>query len=215
MAAVRASSMAWRLNQAVWLVRMAFGQRRKRRVVGEYLRFVDIETGAGQTAGIQGGGQRDGVDQAAPGDIDQNRAAFHQGDAPGADQVAVFGRQRAVERDQIGLTQQIVQRERFGPWGRVGKQRVVAHDASDQRSGQLGQSAANPPETDQSERQGAEPFQRTRRDADPASRSQDVLGRVELTVQGEEHGQGVDGHLLDAVVGGVSYGETTLRGAAG
>ncbi len=82
------------------------------RVVGR--RRLDarhVETGAAEAAVGQCPQQGFLVHQTAAADVDQQGARFHQLELPLANQVAGIGGERAVQADDVGALQQLVQRE--------------------------------------------------------------------------------------------------------
>ncbi len=76
-----------------------------------HLRFgrIDVEPGPGELAGFQRLGQRLVIDDAAARGVDEIAARLHRSDRPGVDQVGRLRPAGNVQRDKIGLAQQVCQ----------------------------------------------------------------------------------------------------------
>ena len=75
----------------------------EQRRLGDRLRLEHVERGAGDVARLERLGQRHGVDQLAPGGVDDAHAGPHLLQQRGADDVARLGRRGQVERHPVGL----------------------------------------------------------------------------------------------------------------
>ena len=87
--------------------------------------FVNIQASRTDLAGFDAGQQRLGVDQRTARRVDEHHALFHLLHAGGVYHVARFGRQRAVEGDDVAGAEQLDQRN-VGKRRIVGGERVVA-----------------------------------------------------------------------------------------
>ena len=93
---------------------MTFGQVEqpgRRAVRGGRLAREDVEPGAGDLAGGQRGVERVLVDEAAAGDVDDVARRLHLRELLRADHPGGLGRLRHVDRDEVALLEQLVERE--------------------------------------------------------------------------------------------------------
>ena len=72
----------------------------------------DVERGAAEMAGGQRVHERGLVDERLAGGVDEERAVAHRGELLARHQVLVFGRDPGVQRDEIGLLEQVLERQR-------------------------------------------------------------------------------------------------------
>ncbi len=84
-------------------------ERRQCRMQRRFV-FEHVEAGGGQASAGQRRDQRGVIDDAAAGDVDQDRRWFHQRQLGCSDRVAVFRRERQHEHEKIGAAEQFV------PW---------------------------------------------------------------------------------------------------
>ena len=99
--------------------------------------------------------QRRLVDQAAAGGVDQDGAGLHQPEPAGVDQMAGLGRQWRVQRDEVGLAQQVVEIDQTvaEPGHGVGLgDRVGDQDLHVEAKAALGDGAADAAEPDHAHR---------------------------------------------------------------
>ncbi len=68
-----------------------------------------VERGAGDVPALEGVHERVQVDQVATGGVHDPHARLHQMEAFGVDQVPGLGGERRVQRDEVGLEQQVLE----------------------------------------------------------------------------------------------------------
>ena len=71
--------------------------------------FIHVETGRADALGAQALDEVFGVDELTAAGVDNHHAGFHLGDALGVDDVLRFGREGAVERDDVALGVELVE----------------------------------------------------------------------------------------------------------
>ena len=99
------------------------------------------------------------IHQLAARRVDEHRGAFHEGQAFGVDQMVRLLGVRDVQRDDVGLLQQLLQRQQLDlELGRaLGREvRIVSHDLHPERPGQLADVTADAPQSHDSDRLAAE-----------------------------------------------------------
>jgi hypothetical protein len=188
----------------------------EQRAVGAGLLGVDVDAGGAHLTGLEGGGQRRLVDQAAASGVDDDHAALGGGELLGTDEAQRLGRLGQVDADEVRLAQQLVQghqpdAELGGPPGLdVG---VVGDEGDAEGCQPLGHQDADAPQADDADgllgdldagelRPG--PLPRAQRGV----RGRDVPGG------GQQQGDGVLGRADDVRGGRVDH-EHPARGSGG
>ena len=172
----------------------------------EGLFIEDVEGGAPEAVLLQRRRQRSLVDDAAAGRVDEDRIGAHARDRLGADEAARFGRQRHVQRDDVGRDEEIVKRdprdripggivrrhegivrddahaEGRGARGRLPRDGAEA-DEAEPLAGDLAahQAAARPGAGDHLRRRRVGAAQQKHRRADDVFRHRDVVGAARRT----------------------------------
>jgi hypothetical protein len=77
--------------------------------------LVHVERDGADLLGLQGLHERRRVDEAPAAGVDEDRRRLHLGERLGPEQVVGLGRERAVERDEVGLGEQPVDPDVRGP----------------------------------------------------------------------------------------------------
>ena len=114
-----------------WRSRCAAGRRSSAataaRHVGVRIRLdvLDVQPGRADPALAQGPGQGRFVDDSATGGVDECGRRLHQAQLALADQVARLRRRRDVERDDVALAEQVIERDPARPLGVAGRPAVV------------------------------------------------------------------------------------------
>jgi hypothetical protein len=113
-----------------------------RKVLEEDVGFflIDIQAHRPDLAALERMDQRKRIDEAAAAGIDQHHAVLHQTERPAVDEVVRFGRQRTMQRDDVGAGEQVVQADvahagldRLGTLDRIEGQDLAAEAAKDAR----------------------------------------------------------------------------------
>jgi hypothetical protein len=86
-------------------------QREQRVVCGERLGIDDVDPRAGQASVLQGPDERLLVDDRSSGDVDEEGARFHQREPVAVEQAAGLVRQRAGDDHEVGVAQEVLQRD--------------------------------------------------------------------------------------------------------
>ena len=81
---------------------------------GQRLGIGYVEAGAGDPAGLEAAPQRLRIDDLTAGGVDQDRALLHRHQRPLVDQPAGLRRQRAMEADDVGFGEQLVELDPAG-----------------------------------------------------------------------------------------------------
>ena len=89
--------------------------------------FVNVKTSRADLAGLDACKQCLGIDQRAARGVDKDHALFHGCKALCVHHMARFGRERAVERNDVALAEQLVKRH-VGERGVICGERVIAED---------------------------------------------------------------------------------------
>mmetsp|Transcript_147 Transcript_147/g.427 ORF Transcript_147/g.427 Transcript_147/m.427 type:complete len:339 (+) Transcript_147:101-1117(+) len=87
---------------------------------GGGLLLVDVEADGGEGAVVEGLEESFRVDEAAAADVDEDGAGAHGGKGVGVDEVVGRVVERAVQRDELSLAQQLLQRDVLDVAGREG-----------------------------------------------------------------------------------------------
>ena len=132
-----------------------------------------------------------------------------QGELAGADHVARLGRQRDVQRQDVGTPEQLVEPEQLDTVGRAGV-RVVRHDLQAERARLLRHAAADAAVADESERALRQPRDRLRRGDAGAAAPHGGVEREQLARERQQQRDRVVGDLLVAVLGHVADGDPEL-----
>ena len=178
----------------------------QRVIGGKRLDVGDIERGAGEPAVIQRGGDRPEVHQAAARSVDEHGRALHQVDGARLDEVSVGGRQRRVEGDVVGVPQQLL--DTAGtldadqvPLGEVG---IIGADLEAEGLGPGRHPTSDPAHPKEREPPSGKLVDTITRGG-PATGADRRRGRDDRASDGEKQGEGVVGHLVQAVVGDVRH----------
>ena len=130
----------------------------------------DVEAGAGEVVGDQGGLEGVEVDGGAAGGADENGVLGQEGELGGADHADRFGGVGGVEAEDVGLAEEVFQGEGAGDAegevGAVGAVGVEEHDLEAEGLGAQGDGGADAAEADNAERLGAERRRSGKRVAD-------------------------------------------------
>ena len=199
----------------------------------------DVQPGAGDDAPGQGRRQCQLVVDAATGGGDEPGGGFHQRELAGADHAERFGGARAVDRDEIGAAQQVVEFDFFGAGGGDlfgGQIRVVSqHGHGEQAPAQFGQAGADIAQADDADGPAVDVVAGIGGAVDACLAAHVAVGLDDAFGQDDEHAEHVLGHRLavaaglvdrehagggaglhvDGVVAGAAAGEHKQVGGAG
>ena len=182
--------------------------------VGGRLLGEDVEGGAGQSAGVEGGEERRLVDHPAAAAVDQQRPRFHPRQPLGAEQAAGLLGQRGVEGDHVGAGEQLVEIEQLDvePARRGGvEERVEGHHLHLEGAGARRHPLADAAEADDAQGLALQ------LDADeplavPPLGAHRGVGRRHVAGQREKQREGVLGGRQHVGGGGVDHQDAQLGG---
>ena len=160
------------------------------------------------------------VDDRAARRVDEDRGRLHPGEVPGIDQVVRLLRQQDVERHDVGLAQQLLERHQLDAQGRGCIRRhvrITRQEAKAERPGPRRDQSRYAPEANQAERHGRQPADGARCRSRifprrPAARADEVLHVRKPADRGQDQGQRMVGHLVDEGVGHVGDEDAVARG---
>lgn len=115
----------------------------------------DVEAGAVEVAGLEGGDEGGFVEDWAAGGVDEDGVGFHERQAAGVDEVASLRRERGVEAHDIGLGETVVEFNAAGAEGGEFKVQLAGsrdvERAHAQGHGSQGEGLADAPGADDEE----------------------------------------------------------------
>ena len=166
-------------------------------IAGERFPGVCVEDRAAEVAGVQGGGERGLVHDAAAGEVRDDRPRPEEGEFGGADESPCLVRERRVHRDDVGLGQELGEAA-GAPHAKPGEPfvadvRIVADELHAKGTGATGDLAADAPDTDNAERLAHE-FGAEEVGAFPAPLVHRLLGARQVAHEADHHAEEQLGH---------------------
>ena len=190
------------------------GVELEQRRLGRRLGVEHVERGAGDDALAHGVGERRLVDDAAAGDVDhaQRRLGLEQQVA--TDQARRLGRLRQVDGEEVGLGDDLVERQQLdaelaGPVGR--HERVVGDEAHPEAAGPVGDELADAAEAGDAERLVGQ-LDALPAAALPAPGDERGVGLGDVAGLGQQQRHGVLGGRDDVALRGVDDHHAAARG---
>ena len=175
--------------------------------------FEDIKRCAGEPVGRQCVGQRVCIDDPASGSVDQICRVLHHREPLGVDEVAGIGVERQVNTDDVGLAEDVLP-ARLGsmvlPKNICSDVGIVGQDAHVEGLHPLVDFASDIAEAEQSDGFVGQAHDGVKEVIVPDPTVDRRNGLWDFAHYAQQHGQGMVGDFLDAVVGHVDHHDTVV-----